>query len=214
MSILEKRHIAPGCLLGTWQIIEKYEDLIGEIHLDQDEKTRVEQFRSHNRKLEYLSVRVLLKELIGRDNRIIYDHTNKPFLRNNQHQISISHSHKLTSILLSKTKRVGIDIEYMSHRIERIKDKFMHESEKITADPGLRKYHLYIHWCAKEALYKICDKDQLNFKHNIFIEPFKVGNKGLLRGVVQKNSNRQDFDLMYYKWQNYVLVMCCKDFKL
>ena len=212
MSILEKRHIAPGCLLGTWQITEDLGDLIDAVDLEVDEKLRLEQFRSHNRKLEFLSVRILLKELIGKNNKIIYDLTNKPYLRNNQHQISISHSHKLTSILLSKTKRVGIDIEYMSHRIEGIRDKFIHGKEMITDDPALRKYHLYIHWCAKEALYKICDKDQLNFKHNIFIEPFNIADKGLLRGVVHKNAMHQEFDLMYYKWENYILVMCCKDF--
>jgi len=212
MSILEKRHITPGCLLGTWQITEKYQDLIGSVDLEDDERMRLEHFRSQNRKLEYLSVRILLQELIGRNNRIIYDQTNKPFLRNNQQQISISHSHKLTSILLSKNKRVGIDIEFMSHRIERIKHKFINDDEVITDDPDLRKYHLYIHWCAKEALYKICDKDQLNFKENITIEPFKLADKGILRGIVFKNFIRQEFDLMYYKWQNYVLVMCCKDF--
>lgn len=212
MSILEKRHIAPGCLLGTWQITENYQDLMDSVTLEPDEIERLEHFRSHNRKLEYLSVRILLKELIGKNNKIIYDQTNKPFLRGNQHQISISHSHKLTSILVSKTKRVGIDIEYMSHRIRHIRDKFIHPDEVITEDPELLKYHLYIHWCAKEALYKICDKDQLNFKENIFIEPFMIADKGLLKGMVHKNSLQQEFDLMYYKWQNYILVMCCKDF--
>lgn len=210
MGLIEKKEMPKDCLLGTWEILEDYENLFSVVDLEEDEIQRLERFQNYNRKLEYLSVRVLLKNLIGGEVRILYDLTNKPYLKDNSYQISISHSHKLTSILLSRTKRVGIDLEFMSHRISNIAYKFIHPAEKITDDPELKKYHLYIHWCAKEALYKICNKDQLNFKHNLYIEPFEVAEKGDIKGIVHSNEMHQEFNMYYFKMQNYVIVMCCK----
>ncbi len=210
MGVLEKREIIPGCLLGTWEITEDYDQLMDLVELDHEEKETIQSFRNHCRKLEYLSVRVLLKELTGKNNRILYKESKKPFLRNNSCQISISHSHKLTSMLTSKTKLVGIDIEFMSHRIEKIKERFIHSDEIITNDEVLQNYHMYVHWCAKEALYKICDKGHLNFKSHLFIHPFEIADQGIIQGTVHTRNIHQTFDLHYFRRNNYVLVMCCK----
>ncbi len=209
MGLKEKREIN-GCLLGSWEISEDFESLKSLVQLDPDEIERINNFKSYARRLEYLSVRVLLKTMIGRNARIIYDHTNKPFIKDNSYQISISHSNKLTSILLSTTNKVGIDLEYMSHRISQISHKFINDDEIISDNPDLTRYHLYIHWCAKEALYKICDKGQLNFKENMFIEPFEVNDSGSIKGVVKTEENTQEFDLSYFKTGNYITVLCYK----
>jgi len=210
MGLIEKREYSEGCLLGSWEITEKLEDLLSRLILEPEESEKVSRFRSHDRKLEYLSVRVLLNNMLGRRTLIVYDKTNKPFIKGNLWQISISHSGKLTSILLSKTKKVGIDLENMSHRISKISHKFINPGELITDDPDLRRYHLYIHWCAKEALYKICDKGGLNFKEHLIIEPFEVNESGDLRGTVIRDGQQKMFDLRYFRSGNYVTVMCCK----
>ncbi len=209
MGLKEKREIN-GCLLGSWEINEDLESLKSMVKLDPDEIERINNFRSYARRLEYLSVRVLLKTMIGRNARIIYDHTNKPFIKDNSYQISISHSNKLTSILLSTTNKVGIDLEYMSHRISRISHKFINQEEVISEDPGLKRYHLYIHWCAKEALYKICDKGLLNFKEHMFIKPFEVNDSGNIKGMIKIGKRTQKFDMSYFKTGNYITVLCYK----
>ncbi len=210
MGLKEKREINNSCFLGSWEINEDLESLKSMVRLDPDEIERINNFRSYARRLEYLSVRVLLKTMIGRNARIIYDHTNKPFIKDNSYQISISHSNKLTSILLSTTNKVGIDLEFMSHRISKISHKFINQDEVISEDPNLKRYHLYIHWCAKEALYKICDKGQLNFRENMFIEPFEVNDSGNIKGMVKTGGKIQEFDLSYFKTGNYITVLCYK----
>jgi len=210
MGLIEKKEIRDGCLLGSWEIKEDLESLKSMVQLDPDEIEKIAHFGSYARKLEYLSVRILLKTMIGKNARIIYDHTNKPFIKDNSYHISISHSNKLTSILLSTTKKVGIDLEFMSHRISKISRKFINQDEVISEDSGIKRYHLYIHWCAKEALYKICDKGLLNFKENLFIEPFEVHDAGTIKGIVKSEEKTEEFDLSYYKTNNYVTVLCCK----
>ena len=210
MGLIENKIIRKDCSLGTWEITRDFNTLLQRTFLTKEELQALHKFKNYNRKLEYLSVRALLNEMAGQQARIIYDSTNKPYLQDGSHQISISHSHQLTSILLSKKKRVGIDLEYMSHRISKIADRFIHPGEKITSDPGKKRSHLYIHWCAKEALYKICDKNLLNFRKNLYIEPFEVANRGSLKGWVLTSKREESYDMNYFFMDNYIIVYCCK----
>ena len=152
MGVILKNEMQEECKLGIWEINEEYEDLRSRLILDTEEVNTLEGFRNHNRKLEWLSVRNLANDMAGESTRIVYNEDRKPFLLDNSNNISIAHSHNLTSILMSRFRRVGIDLEFMSHKISRIADRFINESEVISEDPDLIRYHLYIHWCAKEAL--------------------------------------------------------------
>jgi len=210
MGFIENKVVQEDCYLGTWHITRDLDTLLRQIYLTPEELQTLHGFNNMNRKLEYLSVRGLLNKMAGDQARIIYDTTNKPFVKDGSWFISISHSYQLTSILLSRKKRVGIDLEYMSHRISKIADRFIHREEVITEDPKMKKPHLYIHWCAKEALYKICDKNFLNFRENLFIEPFELANEGTLKGWVQTDNRNESYNLYYYFRDNYIIVYCCK----
>ncbi|MCD6598508.1 MAG: 4-phosphopantetheinyl transferase family protein [Bacteroidales bacterium] len=210
MGLITNKEIQDDCILGIWEINEDYDTLSSMVNLESKEIERLKGFLNYNRKLEFLSVRVLLQLMISKNARIIYNSTKKPFLKDSSYHISISHSFKYTSILLSKGMNVGIDLEYMSHRISKIAHKFIHPDELITEDPDLIRYHLYVHWCAKETLYKICDKNMLNFKNNLIIKPFELQNQGEIKGIVHTGLKHEEFDMLYYKTNNYVLVLCCK----
>jgi phosphopantetheinyl transferase len=176
------------------------------VDLDASEKKKFKGFRSNSRKLEFLSVRALLMELLGNGSKIVYNKNNKPFLKDGSHFISISHSHKLTALLLSTNEKVGIDLEYMSTNIAAFAFKFMNKKEKVTKDTEEKKYHLYLHWCAKEALYKICDKEGISVRNNITIEPFSLNNSGELKGKVHSEKIKESFDLFYTRYDNYAIV--------
>jgi phosphopantetheinyl transferase len=206
MGCITKHYLNEFSILGVWKIEEDLDTLIGMVALNAEEKKRYKSFSSNSRKLEFLSVRALLSELIGKEASIVYNKNNKPFIKDGSRFISISHSHKLTAILLSTNEKVGIDLEYMSSNIAAIALKFLNVKEKITKDPENRKYHLYIHWCAKEALYKICDKEGISIRKNITIEPFDVKDSGEIRGSVHTDKINESFDLFYSKYDNYSIV--------
>ena len=210
MGVILKNEMQEECKLGIWEINEEYEDLRSRVILDTEEVNTLEGFRNHNRKLEWLSVRNLANDMAGEPTRIVYNEDRKPFLLDNSYNISIAHSHNLTSILMSRFRRVGIDLEFMSHKISRIADRFINESEVISEDPDLIRYHLYIHWCAKEALYKICDKKNINFKKNLRIEPFEPADSGSLLGTVDNIYGTDTYQLRYFRLDNYIIVWCCK----
>jgi 4'-phosphopantetheinyl transferase len=213
MSCITKHILNESSILGVWKIEEDLETLLSLVSFDNDEKKRYKGFSSTSRKLEFLSVRALLSELIGKEAKIVYNKNNKPFLKDGSRFISISHSHKLTAILLSTDEKVGIDLEYMSSNIAAIAFKFLNWREKVTKENENRRYHLYLHWCAKEALYKICDKEGISIRKNITIEPFNVQNSGEIKGHVHTDKINESFDLYYSKYDNYAIVWTKKDYQ-
>ncbi len=212
MGCISKHYLNEYTILGVWKIEEDINTLLGMVDLDIIDKKKYKAFASTSRKLEFLSVRALLAEVLGKDARIIYNKNNKPFLRDGSRFISISHSNKLTAILLSTNEKVGIDLEYMSTNISRIGFKFINRKEKITRDPDKRIYHLYLHWCAKEALYKICDKEGISIKKDITIEPFDVKESGEIQGSVKTKMINDSFDLFYTRYDNYTIVWTKKNY--
>jgi 4'-phosphopantetheinyl transferase len=214
MGCITKHYLNEFSILGVWKIEEDIETLLNLVSLDAEEKKKYKSFSSTSRRLEFLSVRALLAELIGKEARIVYNKNNKPFLKDGSRFISISHSHKLTAILLSTNEKVGIDLEYMSSNIGAFSFKFINKREKITKDHELRKFHLYLHWCAKEALYKICDKEGISFRNNITIQPFDVKDSGEIKGEVHTTKINESFDMFYAKYDNYAIVWTKKNYEL
>jgi len=211
MGLIISREIEDGCRIGLWGIVEDYETLLQMTYLNDDDIRRLNTFNNLNRKIESLSVRALLQQMTHPNARIVYhEKSHKPYLADGSYNISVSHSHKYTSILLGKNKLVGVDLEFMTHEIERIAHKFISKEDVITDNPLLRREHLYIHWCAKETLYKICDKVDINFQENLIIKPFNVNTKGYITGIVQNNFRNEEYRMYYRLENNYVWVYCIK----
>lgn len=206
MGCIAKYYINEDTVIGVWRIEETIRAMARMVYLDDFDKKKYRSFKSISRRLEFLSVRVLLAELLGKDARIVYNKYNKPFLKDGSGFISITHSHNLTAIIYSKTERVGIDLEIMKTNIGSMSFKFINKREVITKNNLFRKYHLYIHWCAKEALYKICDKEGISIKNSITIEPFEVKASGTITGSVVTKKLDESFELYYCKFDNYTLV--------
>ncbi len=206
MGCITKHYLNRETMLGVWKIEEDLPTLLEMVELGPEDKKRYSVFRSTSRKVEFLSVRALLAEMLDRDARIVYNKNNKPFIKDGSHFISISHSNKLTAIILSTNERVGIDLEYMRVNINAFASRFLNKREKVTRRWADRTYHLYIHWCAKETMYKICDKEGINIVNDITIEPFDVKESGEIRGYVKNERIDDHFTLYYSKYDNYTIV--------
>ena len=206
MACITKHYLNKDTVIGVWKIEEDLPTLLEMVDMGPEDQKRYEIYRSTSRKMEFLSVRALLAEMMDRDARIVYNKNNKPFIKDGSHFISITHSNKLTAILISRNERVGIDLEYMRLNINAFASKFLNKREKITRRWADRTYHLYIHWCAKEAMYKICDKEGINIVNDISIEPFEVQESGEIRGTVKNERIDDQFTLYYSKYDNYTIV--------
>lgn len=211
MGLIIDTEIEEGCRIGLWDITEDYETLFRITYLNGEDIRRLNAFKNLNRKMESLSVRALLQQMTRPDARIVYrGRSRKPYIDDGSINISLSHSHNYTSVLLGTNKKVGVDLEFMTHNIERLAHKFINEREVISQNPLLRRKHLYIHWCAKEALYKICDKENINFQEHLTIQPFEVHDQGDITGIVQNDFRKEEYKMHYMIDNNYALVYCTK----
>ena len=211
MGMVINKQVNGQCKLGVWKITEDYDQLLSHLTLDKEDRDALQNFKNPKRKLEWLAVRVLLDQLSGKENKILYNGNRRPYLLDRDYNISISHSGEYTTVLLCREKHVGIDIEKMQSKIEHIAFKFLTDQEMESLDAQQRVYHLYLHWCAKEALFKVCNRKQISFRKNLFIEPFTPRKEGTLIGRVETDEMQFRLKMYYFSVENYPLVWCYKE---
>jgi phosphopantetheinyl transferase len=114
------------------------------------------------------------------------DEFGKPYLVHQDQEISISHCKKY-SAAIAGNRAVGIDIEHIGNKINRIADRFMHPSEDNGyKDQALTEYR-YLIWCAKEAVYKLYGRKAVDFKNHMRVKPFALSLEGSFELVFQKH---------------------------
>ncbi|HZX63470.1 MAG TPA: 4'-phosphopantetheinyl transferase superfamily protein [Bacteroidales bacterium] len=214
MPLLKMESLGPYTQFGVWKIDEVKEALKEQVQLDPAEEDQYASFKSEVRKKQWLSYRILLKEMLSPDPPFLeYDANGKPRLRNSGLFLSISHSGDYSAVITSKTCPVGIDIERLKDRIYRIKDKFLtvKEDQKIGETNRLEK--LYVAWGAKEALYKIYGRPEVDFQRDIFIESFDYlcGGKGQCKARMNTPEGPEKYTIFYERISDYMLVYALKN---
>jgi phosphopantetheinyl transferase len=191
--------------LAVWQVVESIEELENMITVDQ--LVELEKYANPKRRKEKLAARVLLNKMIGEKARIFYDGNGKPHLAFSPYSISISHSKDYVAVVLSLKTYVGVDIQFMSDKIYRVVPRFLHTDEYQNIHPSFPDHSLHIHWCAKEALYKIYGKKQLNFANQLRVNPFRAKEEGKIMGKILKDDEQKECELNYSAMdENYMLV--------
>lgn len=196
MPFFKKILTPQNATIGIWQITETIADLQPLVNLPHPT------FPSQRRLKEWLAVRALLGTLLAtRDFEIDYDPKGKPFFKKRTLQVSITHSRAQAAVILHPTKTVGIDIEPLRAKIDKVKHKFLSNQELAALPQGdIKGYITY--WCAKEALYKWYGKRGLEFKEHLILKkntvdgaPLKA--EGTLDAVVQKGDFLKKLDVDY-----------------
>ena len=106
--------------------------------------------------------------------------------------------------MYTEDRECGIDIEQITHRIERIQHKFIREDEKAFAEAGLKG--MYMVWCAKEAMYKYYGLKALDFKANLQLKFGPFDQEGTLQGIISKNEYKKAMNLHYQFFDEYLLI--------
>ncbi len=140
--------------------------------------------KNENKKLQWFATRHLVNEMRGEFSEIEKDEAGKPLLKNSTQHLSISHTPVFAAAMLSNYAPVGIDLEMVNPKVERIAHKFLREDEinAIQADEKIEKLILY--WSAKEALYKLYGKAGIEFISQLLIEPFELKLSGELKAEI------------------------------
>jgi 4'-phosphopantetheinyl transferase EntD len=159
MALLSIRHLWDDVNLGIWAIEETVEQLFEQYPHLKDLKVYLdEKYKNEGRKKEIPAVRALLYEMTHEESskRISHEPSGKPLLKG--YFISISHTKGYAAVIMSKTRNVAVDIEYVSDRVSKIVDKFIRSDEdSSTIEVQLKN------WCAKETVYKYFSEEDLQY---------------------------------------------------
>jgi 4'-phosphopantetheinyl transferase EntD len=204
MPIIKKQTFPNGTQLGIWRIAEEAEYFLNIMDITESSLEKIAKM-NNRRKTEWLAARYLLQELLGKNVFCYSDEFGKPIIKNSDKHLSISHSKGLVTVMVSDFS-IGIDIQEMTSKIQRIAYKFMRNEESESLNLDNLSEHLHIFWGAKEALYKAYGKKELDFKAHIFVEPFAYLPKGETIGKVKKEGFEEHFNIFFEKIENYYLV--------
>lgn len=205
MPLNYQHNINGNTKIGIWHIAETEEYFLRKVPLKKDV--------SHpHKRLQHLAGRYLLPTLFEDFplEEILIADTRKPFLENEQYHFSISHCGNYAAAIASNKNRVGVDIELIISKIERVKHKFLSADELSFAE-----HHkpisemlamLTVMWSMKEAVFKWYGNGELDFIKHIQIQPFLFNNEG---GTVDvrflKNDNKL-LQLHYCHFDSIVLA--------
>ena len=136
--------------------------------LFQEEQSELAQIKNEKRLIEFLNVRKL-RSTEGLNSPIYYHESGKPYLASKiKMGFSISHSKNYCAIGYGE-KELGIDIEEIDERINRISSRFMNEEEEefIGTDRLLGLTRI---WTLKEAMFKLNPRTGIDFKSELILK--------------------------------------------
>lgn len=198
------KHTEP--LFGVWKIEESSDELLAMLDLQSEYLPFLQQIKTEKRRREWLASRVLLKELAGLELLIAYHEDGAPYLPDSSFSLSISHTNGYAAVLLQKHGPAGIDIEYQSGRVLKIRSRFMSSEEDGSVCSEHEVEYLLIHWCAKEALYKMIRQRDVDFIEHLHITPFKYATSGDINVYETRTHLQQSYMLRYAVYPEFILV--------
>lgn len=162
-------------------------------------------FVSERRKMEWLSVRVLLYSMLQEDKEIGYSPEGKPYLTDHSFFISISHTKDYVAVILSPISPVGIDIEQYGHRVKRVYDRFIRPDEQVEPYWGDVTWSMLLHWSAKETIFKSMENADADLR-KLCLSHFVPQEEGTFQVQEYATEQQQSFTVGYRISPDFVLT--------
>lgn len=204
MPLYKTLAVRPDISIYLWKVEEQEDVLNAPLTLTENSLNRLGGMKSELHRRGFLSIRHLLAEAGYEDHDLYYDALGKPHL-NDGSQISITHSHTFTGIIVSKQTRVGIDIEKQRDKITRIAHKFTDlDYDHNDKDTELVR-KLTVLWGAKESIYKILSTPGISFYQHIDIQGFELVD-GKTTGKANFQGRRSQYNISFLEFEGFTCV--------
>lgn len=204
MPLFYQQNINQYTKLGIWKIEESEPFFLEKVLLQRE-------ITHPHKRLQHLAGRYLLPFLFPAfpGEQIEIAGTRKPFLPDEQYHFSISHCSNYAAVIVSKNERVGVDVEVITERVNKIKHKFLHAGELRfvnSQSPGKHIILLTLLWSAKEAIFKWYGSGEVDFREMIRTFPFECKDEGEIAAAFIKDDMQQKLTLNYRIMEGLTLV--------
>ena len=165
---------------------------------------------SPKRFCEQAATRLLLDHLDETRGGILAPTTGgQPSLTDRPGPLSISHTRQWIAVAWHPTCPVGIDIERLGARVERVAARVFNENELQAHSDPPHSHTLWLHlcWSAKEALFKAMPEAGVDFRTQLHVTPpHTLNHKGLFTAVESRTSAHDRYTLWYATHDEWVMV--------
>ena len=216
-----------GPLLGLWHLTETPVELWPQLAQAADYISLLPARADGPRQAQWLAGRVLVQHLLAAAGAppapLRNDEAGRPFLLGPAPPaVSLSHSGEWVAALLAPAgTAVGIDIELVRDKAQRIARKFLNEDESAAletitlagnAGPLAQQELFSLLWSAKETLYKLAGQRGIIFRDNLLLDlpagPWVV--PGVLPARLALQGTISRHRIWYLRpAAGYVLTYCC-----
>jgi phosphopantetheinyl transferase len=186
MPLIYLNQINSATKIGVWHITEAENFFLQKVTLQRS-------ITHPHKRLQHLAGRHLLLDLFPNFPLPLIQiaTTRKPFLADEAFHFSISHCGDYAAAIVSTHNRVGVDIEIPHPKIERIKHKFITESENellatIDVNGHPEFSGLTMAWSIKEAMFKWEGIGEIDFKKHMQIMTIHKSEHGFIADCVFK----------------------------
>jgi len=178
-----------------WRINESEEELRAQLQHPELYADKVATLKPGSRRmLEVLATRCAMKALFDEEKEVLYTPEGAPYLAEGPY-ISISHTQGYAAVI-SASCPVGIDIERLGKRVERVVSQFLKPEENICLQLAADRieldnsfpwdaYTLMLHlaWSAKETAYKVLGHDYYDLRRRTSVIHFDATTQTMLLAV-------------------------------
>jgi phosphopantetheinyl transferase len=206
MPFFYQQNINETTHLAIWAIEEP-------LSYFEEEMQLVVDIQNEERKIQHLAVRWLLKLMMPEVelSQIEMAPNGKPWIPGGNFHFSFSHCKGYAAVAVSDTHPIGIDIELIQERIAKVAHKFLHKDEKLLIDgiaPSLQLKQMGFNWAAKEAMYKMYEKNGIDFSEHFKIPALALEAYGNLNATIQHQGATKQVNLSYNFGEDFVCVTC------
>jgi 4'-phosphopantetheinyl transferase EntD len=136
-------------------------------YLTEIEKEKLFSFKSIDRKKQFTATRILRHDLFGFEH-IHYNSVGAPYIQK-EGFLSISHIKNCVAITFNKEFPVGLDLEIISDKAQRLYTKFL-SVEEISQLETTSIKEMTVAWSLKEVLYKLSQRKKIIFKEQLILK--------------------------------------------
>jgi phosphopantetheinyl transferase len=176
-----------------------------------------------HKRLQHLAGRYLLRHLVPHFplELIQLADTKKPYLENELFHFSISHCGDFAAVIVSTHNRVGVDIELITDKINRIQNKFVSGGEmelfathgiaagrsgEEPGHPAPNNRQLTLLWSCKEAVFKWYGRGEVDFKKHLHLQRLNTTDGKLFQNTMLfKKEGEQQLPLQSLFFNNLCL---------
>lgn len=208
MALEYIKQINENIHLAVWKIEEDLAFYEKNIQLSTIDEHIFKETTHPEKKLEFMAGRMLcrtvLQQLKISDKPIYRNEYGKPEIPDSEYEISLSHTENYIALAVAHKLAVGIDIEKPKAKMARVAPRLFTEEEMDYCQGNLVYFSKV--WSAKEVLYKLFMKRELDFREHLHVKPENQG-WTLMTGTISKGDFNKSYQIEFYELEEYFICL-------